>query len=45
MNGIIKPKKDMPIITNPSTLIKILIYGGIVLFIFLNIVGLIGKRP
>jgi len=42
MKGIIKPKKDIPKLTNPTTLIKILIYGGILIFVVIVIISLIG---
>jgi hypothetical protein len=43
MRGVVKPKKNIPLLTNPSILARIIVYGGILIFVILLAIGLFGK--
>ena len=43
INGVIVQRKPIKALENPSTLMKVTIYGGIVIFLILIIASLAGK--
>ena len=40
VGGIIKPKREIPFLNNPSVLIKFIVFGGVVVSIILLAIGL-----
>ena len=43
MNGFVKPRKEIPLLTNPRMLVKIIVYSGLLVFALLVIFSLLGE--
>jgi hypothetical protein len=43
LRGNIKTKKNVEMLTKPTIWVKILIYGGVLVFTLLTIIALLGK--